>query len=156
MLQGVFPKNIFTLLLSNTYTTYAYIYLCVYAVYVYRCICNTYPHLCVLIYAPTQWTWVWGNSGSWWWTGRPGVLRFIRSQRVGHDWVTELNWYMHEIIMTTLIPSQYHRALSGFVPFHVCNLFSTSWMQAGCDLWLLSASQLWCILVSPVCAVSSP
>ena len=40
----------------------------------------------------TRWTWVWVNSGSWWWTGRPGVLRFIGSQRVGHDWVTELNW----------------------------------------------------------------
>ena len=31
-------------------------------------------------------------SGSWWWTGRPGVLQFMGSQRVGHDWVTELNW----------------------------------------------------------------
>ena len=40
----------------------------------------------------TQCTWVWVNSGSWWWTGRPGVLRFMGSQRVGHDWVTELNW----------------------------------------------------------------
>ena len=40
----------------------------------------------------TQWTWVWVNSGSWWWTGRPGVLRFMGSQRVGHNWVTtELN-----------------------------------------------------------------
>ena len=34
------------------------------------------------------------NSGSWWWTGRPGVLRFMGSQRVGHDWATELNWYL--------------------------------------------------------------
>ena len=42
--------------------------------------------------SPTRWTWVWVNSGSWWWTGRPGVLRFMGSQRVGHDWVTELNW----------------------------------------------------------------
>ena len=42
--------------------------------------------------APTRCTWVWVNSGSWWWTGRPGVLRFRGSQRVGHDWVTELNW----------------------------------------------------------------
>ena len=42
--------------------------------------------------APTQCTWVWVNSRSWWWTGRPGVLRFMVSQRVGHDWVTELNW----------------------------------------------------------------
>ena len=36
--------------------------------------------------------WVWVNSGSWWWTGRPGVLRFMRSQRVGHDWATDLIW----------------------------------------------------------------
>ena len=42
--------------------------------------------------SPTQWTWVWVNSGSWWWTGRPGVLRFMGSQRVEHDWATELNW----------------------------------------------------------------
>ena len=41
---------------------------------------------------PTQWTWVWVDSGSWWWTVRPGVLRFMGSQRVGHDWATELNW----------------------------------------------------------------
>ena len=40
----------------------------------------------------TRWMWVWVNSGSWWWTGRPGVLRFMGSQRVGHDWATELNW----------------------------------------------------------------
>ena len=42
--------------------------------------------------SPTRWTWVWVNSGSWWWTGRPGVLQFMGSPRVGHDWVTELNW----------------------------------------------------------------
>jgi len=42
--------------------------------------------------SPTRWTWVWVNSGSWWWTGRPGVLRFMGLQRVRHDWVTELNW----------------------------------------------------------------
>ena len=40
----------------------------------------------------TQWTRIWVDSGSWWWTGRPGVLRFMGLQRVGHDWVTELNW----------------------------------------------------------------
>ena len=43
----------------------------------------------------TQWTWVWVDSGSWWWTGRPGVLCFMGSQRVRHDWVTELNWDKH-------------------------------------------------------------
>ena len=46
-----------------------------------------------LINSPlTQRTWVWGNSGSWWWTGRPGMLQSMGSQRVGYDWVTELNW----------------------------------------------------------------
>ena len=42
--------------------------------------------------SPTQWTWVWVDSRGWWWTGRPGVLWFMGSQRVGHDWATELNW----------------------------------------------------------------
>ena len=46
---------------------------------------------------PTQWTWVWVNSRSWWWTGRPGMLQFMGSQRVGHDWVTELNWTEYAI-----------------------------------------------------------
>ena len=40
----------------------------------------------------TRWMWVWMNSGRWWWTGRPGVLRFMGSQRVRGDWATELNW----------------------------------------------------------------
>ena len=44
--------------------------------------------------SPTWWTWVWINSRSWWWTGRPGVLRFMGWQRVRHDWVTELNWIL--------------------------------------------------------------
>ena len=39
----------------------------------------------------TQWTWVWVNSGSWWWTGRPGVLWFMGSQRVEQNWATEVN-----------------------------------------------------------------
>ena len=42
--------------------------------------------------SPTQWTWVWVNSGSWWWIGRPGMLKSMGSQRVRHDWATELNW----------------------------------------------------------------
>ena len=42
--------------------------------------------------SPTQCTWVWVNSESWWWTGRPGVLQFLGLQRVGHYWVCELNW----------------------------------------------------------------
>ena len=42
----------------------------------------------------TRWTWVWVNSGSWWWTGRLGMLRFMGSQRVGHDWATDLIWML--------------------------------------------------------------
>ena len=42
--------------------------------------------------SPTQWAWVWVNPGSWWWTGRPGMLWFMGSQRGGHNWATELNW----------------------------------------------------------------
>ena len=42
----------------------------------------------------TQWTWVWVNSRSWWWTVKPGMLQSMGSQRVGHDWVTDLNWHI--------------------------------------------------------------
>ena len=64
-----------------------------------------------LMASPTQWTWVWVNSRSWWWTGRPGVLQSMGSQRVGHDWVTELNWrclkifYILDIQITLLFKS---------------------------------------------------
>ena len=46
--------------------------------------------------SPTQWRWVWVNR-SWWWTGRPGVLQSMGSQRVGHNWVTELNWFWNHV-----------------------------------------------------------
>ena len=49
--------------------------------------------------SPTRWTWVWVNSGSWWRTGRPGVLRFTGSQRVGHDWATDLIWSLMVLIV---------------------------------------------------------
>ena len=42
--------------------------------------------------SPTRWTWLWVDFGSWWWTGRPGVQQLMGLERVGHDWVTELNW----------------------------------------------------------------
>ena len=57
----------------------------------------------------TRWTWVWVNSRSWWWTGRSGMLRFMGSQRVRHNWVTELNWtelgnevYLKNLFQTNL------------------------------------------------------
>ena len=45
--------------------------------------------------SPTQWTWVWASSRNWWWTGKPGVLHSMGSQRVRHGWVTEQNWHIH-------------------------------------------------------------
>ena len=57
----------------------------------------------------TQWMWVWVNSGSWWWTGRPGMLQFVGSQRVGHDWATELNWTR---LVITFLPRSKHLLIS--------------------------------------------
>ena len=51
--------------------------------------------------SPTRWTWVWVNSGSWWWTGRPCVLRFMGLQRVRHNWASELNWTEFSVIKIT-------------------------------------------------------
>ena len=42
--------------------------------------------------SPMWWTWVWASSGSWWWTRKPGMLHSVGLQRVGYDWVIELNW----------------------------------------------------------------
>ena len=63
---------------------------------------------------PTRWMWVWVASRSCWWTGRPGVLWFMRSQRVRHDWATELNW-TDEIywLLNSPFPSQRQPVLSG-------------------------------------------
>ena len=60
----------------------------------------------------TQWTWVWVNSGSWFWTGRPGVLRSMRSQRVRHDWVTELKCLRRGIVTVVAFQSQAARPAS--------------------------------------------
>ena len=61
--------------------------------------------------SPTQWTWVWVNSGSWWWTGRPGVLQSMRSQRVGHDWETELNWDERHTWVNEVIKFWVHKSM---------------------------------------------
>ena len=55
----------------------------------------------------TQWTWVWVDSRSWWCTGRPGVLQFMRFQRVGDDWVTELKWTDVEKIIIGKVLMEY-------------------------------------------------
>ena len=75
----------------------------------------------------TRWTWVWVNSGSWWWTGRPGVLRFMGSQRVGQDWATELNWTE----LQTHLSNTGHLH-SGYITMSQVQVL---WMQT-CDLYL--------------------
>ena len=56
----------------------------------------------------THWTWIWVNSLCWWWTGKPGVLQSMGSQRVGYSWVTELNWHLFfpcHVILTSYFPN---------------------------------------------------
>ena len=58
----------------------------------------------------TWWTWVWVNFGRWWWTGRPGVLRFMGLQRVRHDWATELN-------MATRVWEETYKCIKRLLPW---------------------------------------
>ena len=60
--------------------------------------------------SPTGWTWVWVSSWSWWWTGKPGVLQSTGSQRVRHDWATELNWagYLRVELLGQIINSVFN------------------------------------------------
>ena len=60
----------------------------------------------------TQWTWAWISSGSWWWTGKPGMLQSMGSQRVRHDWATELNWF-GQIIKKEVLCGLYHFLQTG-------------------------------------------
>ena len=65
----------------------------------------------------TLWTWVWSSSWICWWTGKPGVLQSMGSQRPGHDWVTKLNWTEH---------------LYNLAPTTICDQFkdhSLEWMD---------------------------
>ena len=56
--------------------------------------------------SPTQWTWDCITSGSWWWTGRPGMLQSMGLQTVGHDWATELNWTELKEIYSAILAKQ--------------------------------------------------
>ena len=82
--------------------------------------------------SPTWWTWVWVNSRSWWLTGRPGVLQFMESQRVGHDWATELNWtdWGSEVLWKSSV-------LDSMLPFQWLrpDLWPGNWDSTTCLLW---------------------
>ena len=73
----------------------------------------------------TRWTWVWVNSGRWWWTGRPGVLRFMGSQRVRHDWATELN--LHPYMTTGKTIALTRQTFVGFVGLNIRKLIWNIW-----------------------------
>ena len=80
----------------------------------------------------TQWTWVWGGSGSWWWTGKPSMLQCMGSQRVGHDWATELNWTVSSLLSLPLtLQCPYHPCrssqITGWIPC-VTGQLSTSYL----------------------------
>ena len=103
--------------------------------------------------SPTQWTWVWVNTRSWWWTGRPGVLQSMGSQRVLHSWVTELNsWfylclsYMAFIMLkyiflyTNFIESFYHKWWFCITLIYL-NMFYHSWIPG------INLTWLWCMIL---------
>ena len=80
--------------------------------------------------SPTRWTWVWASSGSWWWTGRPGVLQSTGSQRLGHDWATELNcWgcFRPETLSSNFWVFTHQFPL--LFSFTSCSLASARWPQ---------------------------
>ena len=59
----------------------------------------------------TRWTWVWASSENWWWTGKPGVLQSMGSERVWHDWAAELNWtdFLREAWANYIVSNQMHK-----------------------------------------------
>ena len=97
--------------------------------------------------SPTRWTWHWVNSRSWWWTGRPGVLQFMGSQRVRHNWVTELNWKAtHNPFWTISYVNKCHlyncwnkgTILFFFKREESCPRISSGWLGKGFSLfWIL-------------------
>ena len=80
----------------------------------------------------TQWTWVWVSSGSWWWTGKPGVLQSMGLQRVGHHWATELN------IVITMMNVRYE------------------WMLVIIDTFTYSQSLVWILSWNLVMDIMTP
>jgi len=92
----------------------------------------------------TRWTWVWVNSGSWWWTGRPGVLRFMGSQRVGHDWATELIWTNMSKVTHPFLPLRTTSRLGGNLLVLGGRTFSKRWRKSKQKIRQIWSSVLFC------------
>ena len=115
--------------------------------------------------SPTLWTWVWVSSRSWWWTGRPAVLQSTVSQRVGHDWVIELNWtrvknkregFLGGFVVKIHLPKKETRVGSLIWEDPICHratklIHQDNWAQplepGNCNCWdhLLRLSKLMCL-----------
>ena len=101
----------------------------------------------------TRWTRVWVNSGSLWWTGRPDVLQFMGSQRVGHDWATELNWRRRALTFCTWLITPMLRTLwdysdSPFLPDSLITSLTDPWLdnrgsRTPVGLWLTRKAHYW-------------
>ena len=76
--------------------------------------------------SPTRWTWVWANSRSWWWTGKTGTWQFRGSQRVEHDWETELNWITLNQKQKTLEKTKTLSQRDTCIPMLIAALFTTA------------------------------
>ena len=89
-----------------------------------------------------QWTWVWASSGSWWWTGKPGVLQSMGSQRVGHDWATELNWLITHMSLVSGFfffnikqINRWHLECYVMAACHMICCMFTDWGQDSWKMW---------------------
>ena len=89
---------------------------------------------------PTWWTWAWVSSGRWWWTGKPGMLQSMGLQRVGHDWVTELNWAKSS-------------SLRGWSPQYFCFNYNNSCLMIHQFTSVQSLSRVW-LFATPWTAAS--
>ena len=84
----------------------------------------------------TLWTWAWPSSGRWWWTGKPGVLQSMGSQRVGHSWATKLYWMCMLISLHSL-----NKCLSAYDLLMLCVVFfkifqyNLPFKITSCRLW---------------------
>ena len=93
----------------------------------------------------TGWTWVWVNSRSWWWTGRPGVLQSMGFQRVGHDWATELNWkwlyyFAFQTAEISWLLTESSCCSNSLVVMYGCE----SWTIKKAERRRIDAFELWC------------
>ena len=113
----------------------------------------------------TQWARIWVSSGSWWWTAKPGMLRSMGSQRVGHSWVTELSWlgtlfpgsFCHGASRRCVLPMtqkreevhfQYH--VWGHCPDSTYLVLLLQWVSHSRQpVGIVNPRRSWCILLSP-------